>query len=123
MLAVQPQDASHLPGDHRDAAGGPASNLPGGLLLLQRGEQAARERGFRPGHGKHGEHTTGPLVVLAEGAVFGQGRGLLHGPEGQLRGASHPVHTHERGKDQRTNTGPTTVQPLLTYCTHPTQTH
>lgn len=114
VLAVQPKDASHLPGDHRDAARQLASHLPGRLLLLQRGEQAARERRLWPGHGEHGEHTTGPVLLLTEGTVFGQRRDHLHGPEGQLRGAPHLLHTHERGKDKRTNTGPAEVQPLLT---------
>lgn len=120
VLAVQPQDAALLQGDHWDAAWGPPPLLPGGVLLLQRGEQATWERGLWPGHGEHGEHPAGPVILLSKRSVFRQRRGLLGWPEGQLRGAPHPLHTHERGQDQRTNTGLTPVQPLITNCTHHT---
>ncbi|KAJ8374615.1 hypothetical protein SKAU_G00051950 [Synaphobranchus kaupii] len=64
VLAVQPQDEAHLPRDHRDDEGRPAPQLPGDVLLLQRGEQAPRDGGLRHGPGEHGEHSPGPLVVL-----------------------------------------------------------
>lgn len=114
VLAIQPQNAAQLPGDHRNAPGGAASHLPGGLLLLQWREQAPGDGGLWPGHGEHGEHSAGSIVLLPEGTVFGQGRGGVHGPEGQLRGAPHPFHTHERWKVKWTNSGAAAVQPLLT---------
>lgn len=112
VLAVQPEDAPRLPGDHRDAAGGAAALLPGGLLLLQQGEQASGERGLRLGPGEHGEHPAGPVLLLAEGAVLGGG--VARGAPGGLRGPPHPLHTHERRQEQRTDTGPAALQPLLT---------
>ena len=115
VLAVQPQDAADVPGDHPDASQGPPPHFPGRLLLLQRGEQTARERGLRPGHGERGEHPPGPLFVLAEGgALLGQRRGLFFGPQGELRGAPHALHAHERGQEQWTNTSPAPLHPLLT---------
>lgn len=114
VLAVQPQDAAVVPRDHRDAAGGPAPVFPGGLLLLQRGEQSPGDWGVWPWPGKYGEHPFGPFVVLPEGGELRQGQRALCGPEGELRGA-RSLHTHERWKEKRTNLIVAEIQPLLTF--------
>lgn len=114
VLAVQPQDAAGVPRDHRDAARGPAPVLPGGVLLLQRGEQGPRDGGVRPGPGEHGEHPAGPVLVLAAGGELRQGQRALGGPAGELRGA-RALHAHERWQEKRTNLIVTQIQPFLTF--------
>lgn len=114
VLAVQPQDAADVPRDHWDAAGGPAPVFPGGLLLLQRGEQSPRDGGVRPGPGQHGEHPPGPVVVLPERGELRQGQRALSGPQGELWGAC-PLHTHERWQEKRTNLIVAQIQPFLTF--------
>lgn len=113
VLAVQPQDAADVPGDHRHAAGRPAPHLPRGVLLPQRGQQSPGDGGVRPGPGQHGEHPSGPVVVLPEGGEPEQRQRPLGGAEGELRGA-RPLHTHERWQEKRENTVATPIQPFLT---------
>lgn len=108
MLALQSQNEARLPGDHRDAPGGSASLVSGGLLLLQRGEQAARDGRVRHGPGEHGEHPSGPFLVLSEGVLSRWGRGLLRGPSRELRGA-RAVHAYERRQEKRTHLIPTPI--------------
>lgn len=65
VLAVQPQDASVLPGDHQQHQRRSGSPLPGSKLLLQWGEQTAGHGGTWHGGGEHGEHSTGPCIYKA----------------------------------------------------------
>lgn len=113
VLAVQPQDAADVPGDHRDAAGRPSPDLPGGLLLLQRGEQSPRYGGLRPGPGQHGEHPLGPVVLFPEGGELKQRQRALSGPQGELRGA-RPLHAHERWQEKRENPVVAQIESFLT---------
>lgn len=62
VLAIQPQDASLLPGDHQQHQGGAGAILPWRQLLLQRWEQATRHWGARRGSGEHREHSAGPCL-------------------------------------------------------------
>lgn len=66
VLAVQPQNASVLPGDHQQPQGRPGGGLQGDELLLQRGEQTSRHG--RAGHGEcgnHGERSSGAVLQPA----------------------------------------------------------
>lgn len=113
MLALQSQNEAHLPGNHRDAPRGSASLVSGGLLFLQRGEQAARDGRVRHGHGEHGKHPTGPVLILSEGELSRRGRGLVRGPARELRGA-RAVHAYER-QEKRTHLISAPIQPLLIF--------
>lgn len=63
VLAVQPQNAAVLPGDHQQHQGWPGGGFQGDELLLQRGEQTSGHG--RAGHGKrgsHGERSSGAVL-------------------------------------------------------------
>ena len=121
MLAVQPQDAAFVPGDHKQRQGRDGGGLPGGLLLLQRGEQAAGAGGAGPGAREHGERAAGPLGLLglpaaARQTLRTQGRERpgpgRAGPEGQLRREA-ALRAHERGPQERARPAAAPVLHLL----------
>lgn len=67
VLAVQPEDAPVLLGDHQQHQRGPRPPLQGRQFLLQRGEQAPGHGGAWHGGREHGEHSAG--LCFHEAAV------------------------------------------------------
>ena len=113
VLAVQPQDASNLPGDRGPAQGWPAPQLSRSVLLPQRGEQGARERGAGNGVWGHGERAPGPVLARAERGGRGPGWRVGAGAKAKLWRA-HPLHPHERGQEKRTDSDFAPVKSFLT---------
>ena len=113
VLAVQPQDASNLPGDRGPAQGRPAPQLSWGVLLPQRGEQGAREWGAGNGVWGHGERAPGPVLACAERGGRGPGWRVGAGAKAKLWRA-HPLHPHERGQEKWTDSYSAPVKSFLT---------